>query len=90
LVPSDAEEEFVTYRFADDVCASIEQPPHSRGGDTGGFLQGEPGRIAAAGALAGNVVHVLDRRGEPYQRTFAGATQRGAQIMGNERAAHWG
>src|SRR6185437_7458356 len=77
----DAEEELVANRLADDVGAGLEQAAHRGRGGYRWFLIREPSRIAGAGALAGDVEHVLDRRTQPGQRPGAAAAQDRSQIV---------
>ena len=72
----DAVEELVADRLADDGGAGVENFRHRRGVRRRGLGVGEPVRIAAAGALAGDVVHVLDRGGEAGERAVARALER--------------
>ena len=49
---------------------------------------GEPVRIAAAGALAGDGVHVLDHGAQARERAAARALDRRLQVVRDEEAAH--
>jgi hypothetical protein len=63
-----AEEEFVAHRLADDIGAGREQAFDRGGVLFGGQLIRKPIGTAAAGAFAGDVVHVLDRYGQTRER----------------------
>src|SRR6266496_5414312 len=79
-----AEEKLVADGLADEGCAGVENPAH-RGGRRIGLARGrEPVRAAAAGAIARDVVHVLDRAGEPGERPGCGARDGGLKIMRHE------
>src|SRR6476661_5882346 len=82
-----AVEEFVAYRLAGDGGAGVENFLHRRAVARGGLMGGEPFRVAAAGDVAGDVVHVLDHRGEAGERPFGGALDRGLEVVRNEAAA---
>ena len=86
----DAVEELVADRLADDGRAGGEQLLDRRGVRGRGLGVGEPVRIAGAGALARDVVHVLDRDAEARERTARRALERRLQIVRDEEAAHGG
>ena len=78
----DAVEEFVADRLADDGRAGGEQLFDRCGMRRRGLLVRQPVRIAAAGALAGDVVHVLDRDAQSRERAARRALERRLQIVG--------
>ncbi len=90
-----AEEELVAHRLADDGGSGVQDPADGCGIRRGRRLRGQPVRIAAAAALAGDVVHILDRRGQPGQRAVRGACDRLRDVVRNEsraeghRRPHW-
>src|SRR6266567_7449618 len=79
-----AEEELVADGLADDGGAGIDNFAY-RGGRGGGWrCRRKPVRAAAPGAMARDVVHVLDRAGEAGEWSASGAGDRRAQIMRHE------
>ena len=83
----DAVEEFVADGLAGDGGAGIEQLLHDACVLRRGRLRCEPVRIAAAGALAFDVIHVLDRDGQPGERAGLRAANRRLQVVRNEGRA---
>src|SRR6185437_3217683 len=82
-----AVEEFVAHRLAGDGGAGVEDFLHRRAVARGGLMGRQPFRIAAAGDVAGDVVHVLDHRGEAGERPVGGALDRGLEVVRDEAAA---
>ena len=83
-----AVEEFVAHRLAGDGGAGVEEFLHRRAVfRRGGLMRREPFRIAAAGALAGDVVHVLDHAVRPASGPIAAPVDRRLEIVRDEAAA---
>jgi hypothetical protein len=61
--------------FCDHLGAGREQALDGRSGARRRRVRFEPDRIAVAGAMAGNVEHVLDGEGQAEQRTFRRTVQ---------------
>ena len=59
--------------LADHAGASGQQALDCRGSPRCGRMGFEPDRVAVAGAMAGDVEHVLDREGQAAQRAFGRA-----------------
>src|SRR5262249_10984805 len=81
----DAVEELVANRLAGDGRARRENLRDCIGMPGGRLLSREPFWIAAAGSLTGNVVHVLDDRGESGERTPRSSADRRLDSVWNEK-----
>src|SRR6516165_2290378 len=81
----DAVEELVANRLAGDGRARRENLRDCIGMPSGRLLRREPFGIAAAGSLTGNVVHVLDDRGESGERTTRSSADRRLVFVWNEK-----
>ena len=84
----DAVEELVTDRLADNGGAGAEKLRDCHRMRGRGLLVAEPIGVACPGALAGDVVHVLDGDAHSGKRPPRGALDWGLQIMWNEKCAH--
>src|SRR5262249_6126830 len=84
---ADAVEELVAHGLADEDGPRIEQLLHAAGVTRGRHLRGEPFRAAAAGPLAGDVVHVLHPDGEAGEGAGSSAGNGCLEIVRNEKAA---
>ena len=83
-----AVEELVADGLAGDGRAGGEQLFHRGGVPARGLGLGEPIGIAGACALAGDVVHVLDRDAQSGERPRRRALERRLDIMRDEKAGH--
>src|SRR5262245_63442660 len=82
-----AVEKFIADRFAGNRCAGVEDLLHRRTIASGGRVRCEPFRAAAAGALASDVVHILDHGNQTGEWTAFGSFDRRRDIVWNEATA---
>src|SRR5262249_32168027 len=83
--PRAAVEDLVAIRLAGDGGARRENLRDCIGMPGGRLLRREPFGIAAAGSLTGNIVHILDDRGESGERTARSSADRRLDIVWNEK-----
>jgi hypothetical protein len=72
--------QFVGLGFSDHRRAGGEQALDGGSGARRRRMRLEPDRIAIAGAMAGNVVDILDREGQAVKRTCGRAIQRNVGV----------
>ncbi len=84
---ADAIEKLIAYGLADDCRACVENFLHRGAMSRRGRMRSEPFRAAAAGALAGDVVHVLDHRAQSGERPRRRSLERRRKIMGDKATA---
>jgi hypothetical protein len=77
-------EELVADGLADDRRARVEQLLHRAGVGLCGLTRRKPLRVACAGAIAGDVVHVLHGGREARQRTVRASFDRVSQVVRDE------
>ena len=82
-----AVEEFIANGLAGDGRSRVEDFLHRRAMMRGGRLSCEPVRTAAACAFARDVVHVLDHRVQPGERSARRTFDRRFEIVGNKATA---
>src|SRR5690242_14814596 len=80
-------EEFIADGLAGDGRAGVEDFLHRGAAARRRGVRGEPVRIAAAGALAYDIIHVLHHRAQPGERPARRALDWRLEVVGNEAAA---
>ena len=84
ICASDAVEELITYRLANYGGTSIKNLDDRRCRRRSRKVRIQPIRVAAAGASANDVIHILHHRGEARKRATRGPAERRSQIMRDE------
>jgi hypothetical protein len=84
MCASDAVEELITYRLANDGGTSINNLNDRRCRRRSRRVRIQPIWVAAAGASASDVIHILHHRGEARERATRGPAERRSQVMRDE------